>query len=83
MRVPAILRDSALAMTLSVVPASGYSFAASSMEPDQQESFLPRDVEPDPDTGAGSTGPYDPEDLFVDPRGFPLGGWREIKSRAA
>jgi hypothetical protein len=68
---------------LSGAAASSPTFAASPEEPSQQESFLPRSVERAPNTGVRSTGPYDLEDRYVDPRGFPLGGWREIKNPPA
>lgn len=81
MRIPAILRCSTLALSL-VVAASGCAFAASSddrAQPRQQQSFWPQSVEPAPDMGLRSTGPNDQEDRLVDPRGFLLGGWSQIK----
>jgi hypothetical protein len=51
---------------------------AATMSTTEQDSFQAFKANVNPTFAVPTTGPYDQEDQFVGPQGYPLGGWKEI-----
>lgn len=54
--------------------------AATTMTMTEQDSFQAFKTNVNPTFVVPTTGPYDQEDQYVNSRGYPLGGWKEISN---
>lgn len=68
------------AADISMQQVAAQPQAATTMTATEQDSFQAFKANVNPTFVVPTTGPYDQEDQYVNSRGYPLGGWKEISN---